>query len=309
MEDNLQVNGSVTLSKKMRKFKPRAKWRIKAHPYLLLLPILIFALGFIYYPFIKTMFYSVSSVNSLGKIVGFRGLDNFAYLFSRKDFGIALINSLKLTVLTVPFTLVICIALALLANTKRKLSPIYETMFTLPMAVSMSAKAMIFRVLFHPTVGYINYALGLNLGWFLSENTALLGISILTIWMGISFNFLLFLSAFRGIPDQLIESAKIDGAGYFRRLFRIQLPLVSPTIFYVLCTDMVLAMMTSGPILLLTNGGPARSTTTLIFMMYTSGYGSSNYSMAACISIVAFVLTFAFMLLAFSFERKKVHYE
>ncbi|MDL2220715.1 sugar ABC transporter permease [Eubacteriales bacterium OttesenSCG-928-N14] len=313
MESNAQGNPSVAIEGRVKKEKPKKKKRrFQLTPYLLLIPIIIFAIGFIYYPFIQTALYSVSKVNARGEIVGevgAAGFSNFAYLFGRKDFGIALTNSIKLTLMTVPITLIIVVVLALLANNKRKLSPIYETLFTLPMAVSLSAKALIFRVMFHPTVGIVNYALGLDYGWFFSENTALIGIMILLVWMGISFNFLLMLSAFRGIPDQLIESAKIDGAGYFKRLFRIQLPLVSPTIFYVLCTDMVLAMLTSAPIIILTNGGPMYSTTTLIYMMFSSGYGSSSYSLAACISLVAFALTFAAMIVAFRFERKKVHYQ
>lgn len=309
MESNGQGNPSVTIRRSSKVEKTKKKRRFKLRPYLLLIPIFVFAIGFIYYPFIKTMLHSVSTVNFKGEITGFAGLSNFKYLFTRKDFITALLNSLKLTVMTVPLTLLLCVVMALLANNKRKLSPIYETMFTLPMAVSMSAKAMIFRVMLHPTVGIVNHIFNLDVGWFLDEKTALIGIMILVVWMGLSFNFMLLLSAFRSVPDQLIESAKIDGAGYFTRLFKIQLPLVSPTLFYILCTDMVLAMLTSGPIILLTHGGPSRATTTLIYMMYASGYGSSNYSMAACISIIAFVLTFAFMILAFVFERKKVHYE
>lgn len=285
----------------------RRKAKIK--PYLFLIPIFVFALGFVFYPFFKTLLYSMSVVNFKGQITGFTGLDNFAYLFSRRDFATALLNSLKLTLLTVPATVVITMGLALLANTKRRLSPLYETLFALPMAVSMSAGALIFRVLLNPTVGYVNHFFGLDLGWFLDKSTALFGISLLTIWMGVGFNFLLFLSAFRAIPAQLLEAARIDGAGYFRRLFSIQIPMVSPTIFYVLCTDMVLAMMTSGPIIIITQGGPSRATTTLIYMMYSSGYGSSNYSLASCVSIIAFLLTFGLLILAFTFERKRVHYE
>ena len=106
-----------------------------------------------------------------------------------------------------------------------------------------------------------------------------------------------------------MEAAKLDGAGFFTCLFKIQLPMISPTIFYVLCTNTVLAMMTSGPMIIITQGGPSRSTTTLMYMMFASGYGSSNYSLAAVVSLVAFVLTFGFTLISFVFERKKVHYQ
>ena len=281
----------------------------KARPYLFLLPIFIFAIGFIYYPFFKTIIYSFSKVNFKGQVNGFAGLDNFRYLFSRRDFKTALRNSLFLTAVNVPITLFITITLALLANKKRRLSGVYETMFTLPMAISMSAAAMIFKVLLNPTVGYLNHFLGINLGWYESKAYALYGVLMLTIWLGIGFDFLLFLSAVRAVPDQLIEAATIDGANVFVRFYKIQLPLITPTLLYVALTNMVLAMMTSGPIIILTQGGPARSTTTLIYMMFSSGYGSSNYSLSACISIIAFVMTFSLTLLAFALERRAVHYE
>ena len=138
---------------------------------------------------------------------------------------------------------------------------------------------------------------------------ALWGILIICVFMGVSFDFLLFLSALRAVPEQVLEAAKIDGAGAVTRFFRIVLPRLSPTLLYVVCTNVSLAMMTSGPVLILTQGGPSRSTTTLIQLMYTAGYGSSNYSIAACISVVAFLLTIGMTVLAFLFERKAVSYE
>lgn len=274
-----------------------------------LAPIMIFAILFVYYPFIKTIINSVCAVNDKGEILRFVGLENYQYVFGRSDFKKALTNSLIITLINVPCTLIITISLARLAAKKRRLSPVYETMFTLPMSISMSAACMIFKSLFSPTLGFINAFFGLELGWFESRTTALYSCLILTIWMGIGFDFLLFQSAFRAIPKQVTEAADLDGAGFFTRLFKIEVPLISSTIFYVLCTNTVLAMMTSGPMIIITQGGPSRSTTTLMYMMFASGYGSSNYSLAAVVSLVAFVLTFGFTVLSLIFERKKVHYQ
>lgn len=274
-----------------------------------LAPIMIFAILFVYYPFIKTIINSLYTVNDKGELLKFVGLENYEYVFGRSDFKKALTNSIIITLINVPCTLFITISLARLATKKRRLSPVYETMFTLPMSISMSAACMIFKSMFSPTLGCINAYLGTNLGWFENRDTALYTCIILTVWMGIGFDFLLFQSAFRGIPKQVTEAADLDGAGFFTRLFKIELPLVSSTIFYVLCTNTVLAMMTSGPMIIITQGGPSRSTTTLMYMMFSSGYGSSNYSLAAVVSLVAFVLTFGFTLISFIFERKKVHYQ
>ena len=271
--------------------------------------MVVFAIGFVYYPFFKTCLQSVSVVNFRGEITGYAGLDNFRYLFSRREFGIAVSNTLKMMLINVPVTVVITLLLGWLSSRPHPMHSAYETMLALPMVVSMAAISLVFKVLLNPSVGYVNYALGLNLGWYEDRHTAMAGILMLTIWMGIGFNFLLFLSAFRSIPEDILGSARLDGASSFRILWRIQIPLISPTILYVVCTNMIQAMMTSGPILILTQGGPARSTTTMIYLMYTAGYRSSNYSLAAAVSIITFLMTLLFTVLLFLMERKKVHYQ
>ena len=291
----------------MRQTRQRPlKW---VRPYLYLLPMLVFAVGFVYYPFIKKLAQSVSVVNFRGEITGFAGLDNFRYLFSRREFAIAIGNTLRLMLINVPVTLVITIALAWFSARQRRWGAVYETMLALPMTVSMAAITLIFKVLLNPTVGFVNYALGLRVGWYTDRHTAMSGILMLTVWMGIGFNYLLFLSAFRAIPEDMIGSARLEGAGPLTVLFWVQLPMISPTILYVTCTNMIQAMMTSGPILILTQGGPSRSTTTLIYLMYTAGYRSANYGLAACVSLIAFAMTLTFAVLLFWLEGRKVHYQ
>ena len=298
---HLKVNASQSSA--------NARRRNQIKPYLFLLPMLLFALLFCYYPAIKSLVYSLSVVNGKGQILGWAGLSNYSYLFGSRSFQAALRNTLWLTGAFVVCNLLLALSMALLANQKRRLSALYETMFTLPMAISMPALCLIFKVLLNPTVGYINQLFGVQWGWFQDQNMAMWGILMICILMGVSFDFLLFLSALRAVPEPVLEAATIDGAGAVTKFFRIVLPRLSPTILYVVCTNIALAMMTSGPILILTQGGPNRSTTTLIQLMYTAGYGSSNYSLAACISVVAFTLTIGITLLAFFFERKAVSYE
>ena len=280
-----------------------------AKPYLFLLPMLVFAVGFVYYPFLKTIAQSVSVVNFRGELTGFAGLDNFRYLFSRREFSIAMTNTLRLMGINVPVTVAITLLLAWFSARPRRWGPVYETMLALPMTVSMSAITLIFKVLLNPTVGFVNYALGLRLGWYTDRHTAMSGILLLTVWMGIGFNYLLFLSAFRAVPEDMIGSARLDGAGPLTVLLRIQIPMISPTILFVACTNMIQAMMTSGPILILTQGGPSRATTTLIYLMYTAGYRSANYGLAAAVSLVAFAMTLTFAILLFWLEGRKVHYQ
>ena len=295
------------MSREGRSAKRRREGR---RVFFLLLPIMVFAIAFIYFPFIRTIINAFSRVNSKGIIKGFAGLENFIYTYSRKDFLPALKHTLIIAIFNVPITLVITLTLALLSQTKRRLSAVYETMFTLPMSVSMSAAYMIFKSMFSPSVGFINYFFSLKLGWFESTETALAACIILTVWMGIGFDYLLLLSALRGIPKSVMEATEVDGISLWRKIFLVEIPLISPTIFYIFCTNLVLCMMTSAPMIIIMGVSPESSATnTLMSMMYQSGFSSSDYGLAAVLSLTAFILTLLFTILSFVAEKRRVHYE
>ena len=295
------------MSREGRSAKRRREGR---RVFFLLLPIMVFAIAFVYFPFIRTIINAFSRVNSKGIIKGFAGLENFIYTYSRKDFLPALKHTLIIAIFNVPITLVITLTLALLSQKRRKLSAVYETMFTLPMSVSMSAACMIFKSMFSPSVGFINYFFSLKLGWFESTETALAACIILTVWMGIGFDYLLLLSALRGIPKSVMEATEVDGISLWRKIFLVEIPLISPTIFYIFCTNLVLCMMTSAPMIIIMGVSPESSATnTLMSMMYQSGFSSSDYGLAAVLSLTAFILTLLFTILSFVAEKRRVHYE
>ena len=295
------------MSREGRSAKRRREGR---RVFFLLLPIMVFAIAFVYLPFIRTIINAFSRVNSKGIIKGFAGLENFIYTYSRKDFLPALKHTLIIAIFNVPITLVITLTLALLSQKRRRLSAVYETMFTLPMSVSMSAACMIFKSMFSPSVGFINYFFSLKLGWFESTETALVSCIILTVWMGIGFDYLLLLSALRGIPKSVMEATEVDGISLWRKIFLVEIPLISPTIFYIFCTNLVLCMMTSAPMIIIMGVSPESSATnTLMSMMYQSGFSSSDYGLAAVLSLTAFLLTLLFTILSFVAEKRRVHYE
>ena len=295
------------MSREGRSAKRRREGR---RVFFLLLPIMVFAIAFVYFPFIRTIINAFSRVNSKGIIKGFAGLENFIYTYSRKDFLPALKHTLIIAIFNVPITLVITLTLALLSQKRRRLSAVYETMFTLPMSVSMSAACMIFKSMFSPSVGFINYFFSLKLGWFESTETALAACIILTVWMGIGFDYLLLLSALRGILKSVMEATEVDGISLWRKIFLVEIPLISPTIFYIFCTNLVLCMMTSAPMIIIMGVSPESSATnTLMSMMYQSGFSSSDYGLAAVLSLTAFLLTLLFTILSFVAEKRRVHYE
>jgi len=278
-------------------------------PYLFMAPALVLAYLFSYRPFFKTVANSFSLVNFSGKIIEFVGLENYKNLLVDQNFQISLLNTFRFALLFIPINLLVCLLAALLVYRKRRFAAWNETLFMLPMVVAMSSAALVFRALFNPNIGVINYVFNLTIQWFNDPAWAMFTLVALGVWMAMGLDFLLLLGALRSVPTTIIEAAEIEGAGPVAKFFRIQLPMISPTILFIISTRLRDSMLLSGPVLVMTGGGPLRSTQTLVYQMYIEGFSGGNYSKGSTISVVVFLLTFLLILLAFRFERRRVFYQ
>lgn len=281
----------------------------KIEPYLYLIPAFIFIVAFTYYPFITNVIDSFFNVNAFGERNYFVGLENYINIFHNRRFLQAIMNTIVYSLVTIPLSLSIGLLLALVARKKRKLSPIYEAMFSLPMAMSLSVMAMVFQLMLNPTLGIVNKVTGLDINWLKDASFALPSLIFMEIWLNIGFNFLFMLTAVRGIPDEVLESAEIDGATGFTALFKIILPCISPTILFLLVSSVAKTMITSGLTLILTQGGPDGSTETIVSFIYKSAILNQNYNIGYTASVIGFIITFIFVGLSFIYEKKGVHYE
>ncbi len=291
-----------------RKIVTRHKLMGKVTPYLYMLPALVIAGIFCFWPFFKTIANSFSLVNMAGRNVAFVGLDNYKELFASESFRTSLYNTLRFTLMFVPSNIIICMACALLTYRKRRGTAFNEVLFFLPMAVAMSSAALIFKALFNPSIGVINYILGTNINWFNDPHMAMFTLVTLGVWLDLGLDFILLLAALRNVPQQLTEAAELEGAGAWTKFWKIQLPLITPTMLFILCTNIKNAMLISSPVIILTEGGPFRSTQTLVYQMYVEGFKSGNYTAGSTISVVVFLLTLVLLLLLFRFERRGVYY-
>lgn len=297
------MNGTAAISGKKKK-----SIRKKAEPYLYLIPALGLMVAFTYFPFAKTIVTSTFLTNATGKAVEFVGTENYTNLFQDPTFIRSIINTMIYTGIQVPITISLAFFMAFMASKKRRFSGFYELLFAFPMAVSMSVAALIFKLLLNPQIGAFNYIFKINCLWFNGENTAMPALIFLGIWLGIGMDFLFLLSAVRGVSDDLIEAARIDGANPWHELKDIYLPMVSPTIFYLLCTNLAASMMMSGQVIVLTKGGPNNATSTIIYYMYKKAFEIYNYGASYAAAIVGFVFAFIMILVSFRFEKKGVHY-
>lgn len=280
----------------------------KIEPYLYLLPALGLMIAFTYYPFAKTVVTSGFLTNATGQAVEFVGLENYEKLFKDPTFIKSIRNTIVYTFCQVPVTIAIAFMMALAAGRKRKTSGVYELMFAFPMAVSMSVAALIFKLLLNPQIGALNHIFQLDCLWFNGEKTAMPAIIILGVWLAVGMDFLFLLAAVRGVSDDLLEAARIDGANFWCELKDIYIPMVSPTLFYLICTNLAASMMMSGQVIVLTKGGPNNATSTIIYYMYKKAFEIYNYGSSYAAAIIGFIFAFVMILISFRFEKKGVHY-
>ena len=284
------------------------KRKIRPAPYLYILLSTFFLALFIYYPAIKTMWKSLYVVNAENHPVAFVGLKNYVTLFRDADF----INAIKVTfiytIITVPCTILLAYILALFSAKRRRASSVYELLYALPMAVSMSVACVIFRILLNGNLGLINHVFHLNIDWFTDKHYALISLMIIGIWLDLGMNYLFLLSAVRSVSSEMMDAASLVGAKFIQKATRIITPMVSPTLFFLFCVDVGAALMMSGPVIVLTSGGPSGATTTMIYYMYRKGFYIFNYGLSYASAVVAFIIGFIVILIAFLWERKGVKY-
>lgn len=278
-------------------------------PYLWLLPSFILFTVFTFYPFIQTIIKSMFIVDALGNTVSFVGIENYSYILSNPKFLKAIGNTLLFVLLTVPTSKILGLLLALMANKRRKFSSIYEASFAVPMAMASSVTAMIFQLLYVPSLGIINGVTGINTQWLNDPKIAMISIGIIQIWLSTGYAFIFMLSAVRSVPKDILESAYLEGASPFQQLISIYLPLTSPTMFYLVCTDLAYGMMMMSLVNVLTQGGPFDSTITVMQYVYKQFAATGNYTNANPAAIVSFAMAFIVTMLAFLWEKRGVHYQ
>ncbi len=274
--------------------------------------ILLFAV-FIFYPMFRTLYLSFFLTDQQGNAALFVGLENYAYLLESPEF----LNSIKATVLfvlyTVPIGIILALFLALIANEKLKGIGFFRTMFSSSMGISVAASSVVWLFLFHPSVGMFNRLLHLlhlpQVQWLLDPEWALISVSISTIWLNTGFAFLILLGGLQNIDEYLYESARIDGAGYWYQLRRITIPMLSPTLFFIITISLINAFQTFGQIDILTKGGPSQSTNLIVYSIYREAFINYQFGTASAQAVFLFICILIVTILQFKLGEKKVHYQ
>ncbi|NLJ65444.1 MAG: sugar ABC transporter permease [Christensenellaceae bacterium] len=277
-------------------------------PYLLLLPsILVFAV-FTYYPFVRSILLAFSVTDKQGNFVKWVGFSNFMRLLQRSSFWQVISNTVAFALMVCIGTLIPACLLALICIRERKGSRVYQTMYSITMSIaSVPASAMFLFILRKD--GLLNRFFGTEIAWLQTTQTALSSVAGVTIWLGIGSSFLFLLVGFRNIPEELLESALIDGAGPMRRIIHIIFPIASPQMFFVLFLNITYSFKAFGQIKLLTRGGPAMASETLVYSIYKEAMLNGRFETACAYAIILFLIIFIVTRIQFLLEKKVVFYK
>ncbi|MFA1819962.1 carbohydrate ABC transporter permease [Virgibacillus oceani] len=268
---------------------------------------------FLFYPMIMTLYYSFFEVSGGGEVGDFVGWDHYNDLFQSSEFRKSMVGTFLFVLYTVPAEIVISLFLAVIASEKLKGIGFFRTIFSSTLGISVAAGATIFLFLYHPSLGVLNNMLaffGINgVDWLTNSNWALFSVALTTVWMHIGINFIILLGGLQNISRDLYEVADIDGAGYWSKLFKITIPLLSPVLFFVTIIGIIGAFQTFGQIDILTGGGPAGSTNIIVYSIYQEAFSYGNFGYASAQAIILFIIILIVTIVQFKFGEKKVHYQ
>ena len=283
--------------------------------YLYLVPTFVVLFAFVYFPIYDSFRLSLNRVAPFGSDMLFVGAGNYTRLFQSSEFWQTVRVSLWFMIGTVPVGLFLAVVIGLLLSYPlRRMSWFYRTLIFVPVVISSAIGGVLFRLLYNPIVGFFNHWLDLlgidGPNWLNDRAWALVAVCITVVWRQLGFNVIIALAGIQNIDAQLYEAAKVDGAGSFRRIWHITLPMLSPTLFFLTVINVITSLQAFGEINILTDGGPGRATTNLVYSVFVDAFVGTSFRGLA--SAQAFLLALLIVGISFANFRglgKRVHYQ
>lgn len=279
---------------------------------LFILPNFAFLVLFTYWPLIRNVQLSMQKVNPYTKAQSFAGLDNYRWLFNDRVFKMVATNTAIFIVCCVVFTLGIGLAIALLLNEKLKGRTAVRALVFAPYLIAGSAVGLVWAYIFNPRFGLMAMILdwfGVSSPrWLEDPDWALAAIIIVYVWKNLGFATVVFLAGLQGIPNDLYEAAKLDGASAWWRFRSVTLPMLSPISFFLTVTSVLSTFQAFDIQDVMTGGGPTYSTTTLVYYVYDQAWQAQRWERAAAAAVVLFILMLVVTVVQTIWERRQVHY-
>jgi multiple sugar transport system permease protein len=287
--------------------------------YAMIAPGFIGLLVFYIWPMLQTFYFSFTEWGPFGDAV-WTGLANYRELFHGPEFLMALRNTLVYTVLSVSITEAIALVLAVLLNQKLRGMSVYRTLYFIPVVTMPVAIGLVWRWLYNSDYGIINYLLSLigieGANWLSDPDLALYAIVVVGVWSGIGYALVLFLAGLQTIPAEYYDAASVDGAGALVKFFRITLPLLSPTVFFVTVISLIDSLQVFDLIFVMISSGRSASTSpvidqtqSLVYLFYKNTFVINEQGQGAAVVLTLFIIIVLITLAQFRLQRRWVHYE
>lgn len=282
--------------------------------WLFLLPTMLGLIILNIIPIFQTVYQSFFKTGAFGKGNVFVGFDNYIKMFKDPNVWQALINTFKYAIVEVPFSIAIALAVAVLLNRKMRGRTIYRTIYFLPMVAAPAAVAMVWRWLYNSEFGLFNQILksaGLKtVNWVSDPSITFISIAVVGIWSVIGYNMVLFLAGLQEIPRDYYEAADIDGASGFMQFYKITLPLISPTMFFVTVTRVIGAFQVFDSIyMMLDKTNPAlQKTQSLVYLFYKYSFIESNKGYGSTIVMLLLLVIMIITVIQMFCQKKWVNY-
>lgn len=276
--------------------------------WIFILPVVIGTLIFIVIPVLCSFGLSFTSWDMLTPIQ-FVGFHNYKMLFQDGLFYKILLNTITFALSTSAFGVIIPLILASILNSKIRGSEFYKCAYFLPFITPMVVVGIVWAWIFDPNIGFLNQVLHIHINWLYDSKYVMPALIVVSVWKLIGYNMIIFLSAFSSISQSLFEAAKIDGANAFQTFKNVTIPLLSPTIFFVVIITAISSFQVFDLIYLMTQGGPFDSTNVLVYSIYKNAFEYFNIGKASATAYVLFVIILVLTLVQWHFRKKIVHNE
>lgn len=282
-------------------------WR----PYLYIIPSLTLLAIFYIYPIFNNFYLSFFKWDLINP-KEFVGWDNFNALFGNKTFGKILGNTLLYMFCSVGFTVVISVVLAVWLNRPTHARSLAQGVIFTPHIISMVSVSFIWMWMFNEKYGLLNYLLGLvgieAQKWLSSKELAMPSIILVAVWKQVGYDTLMLIGGLQAIPAQLYEAASLESRNPFQIFRKITLPLLSPTLFFVVIMNLINAAKAFDTVSIMTQGGPVNATNTLVYYIYQRAFNYMQIGRAAAGGSVLFVILMALTIVYFILLNRRVHY-
>lgn len=281
--------------------------------WLFLAPALLLIGVFFFLPVAASLLLSVTDfdIYAIASLANARfvGLRNYAELLQNPLFWTAVRNTFYFALVGGPLTVATSLGAALLISSRLvRFKGLFRTLYFVPFVTTLVAVAIVWRYLYHPQYGLLNYLLGWigvsPIDWLGDPRWAMPAIILLGVWKNFGYNMLIFIAGLQNIPSELYEAAELDGAGAVRRFWHVTLPMLAPTFLFVGVITMIGYFQLFAEPYVMTGGGPLKATTSLVLLMYEEGFRWWRMGVAAAVAFILFLIILAWTLLQFRLQRE-----